>query len=97
MKHLEKDFIATSVSVEQRMVKLTLLDGSTHSFPASYYPLLAGASDSDLEKVSLRVGGRALRWEKLDEDIWIQDAILQYYPQSGTMAVAETSTPYPAS
>ncbi len=47
MNNSEKDFIATSVSVEQRMVKLTLLDGSTHAFPASYYPLLAGASDSE--------------------------------------------------
>ena len=96
MNYLEKDFIATSVSVEQRMVKLTLLDGSTHSFPVSYYPLLAGASDSDLEKVSLRVGGRALRWENLDEDIWIQDAILQRYPQLGSMAIAEPSSSYPA-
>ncbi|MDA3872894.1 MAG: DUF2442 domain-containing protein [Kiritimatiellae bacterium] len=95
MHNPEKDFIATSVSVEQRMVKLTLLDGSTHSFPASYYPLLAVASDSELEKVSLRVGGRALRWENLDEDIWIQDAILQYYPPPGTMAVAESSPTYP--
>lgn len=96
MKHSEKGFIATSVAVEGRIVKLTLLDGSTHSFPASYYPLLAVAPDPELENVSLRVGGRALRWESLDEDIWIQDAILQQYPQPGTMAVAEPSPAYPA-
>lgn len=96
MNKSEKDFIATSVSIEKRMVKLTLLDGSIHSFPASYYPLLAVAPDPELEKVTLRVGGRALRWENLDEDIWIQDAILQYYPQPGTMAVAEPSPAYPA-
>ena len=96
MNNPEKDFIATSVRVEHRRVNLTLLDGSTHSFPASYYPLLAAAPESDLENVSLRVGGRALRWETLDEDIWIQDAILQRYPKPGTMAVAESTPSYPA-
>jgi hypothetical protein len=30
--------------------------------------------------VQLRVGGRALRWEELDEDIWIADAVLGLYP-----------------
>ena len=97
MKPIEKDFIATSVTVKNRMVQLTLLDGSIHAFPVSYYPLLAGASELDLEKVQLRVGGRALRWEALDEDIWIQDAILQKYPTPKNMAVAEPSPSYPRS
>jgi len=96
MKTPEKDIIATSVVVKDRMVHLSLLDGSTHAFPVSYYPLLAGASDADLETVHLRVGGRALRWETLDEDIWIQDAVLQNYPGSGNMAVAEPPSTYSA-
>jgi hypothetical protein len=95
MKTMEKDFIATSVSIKDRMVQLTLLDGSTHAFPVSYYPLLARSSDTDLETVQLRVGGRALRWEALDEDIWIQDAVLQNYPNPGSMAVAEPQAQYP--
>jgi len=89
MDSKQTDFIATAVYVQGRMVKIDLMDGSTHSFPVSYYPLLVNAPDEELQKVKLRVGGRALRWESLDEDIWIQDAILQKYPTPGNMAVAE--------
>jgi hypothetical protein len=35
----------------------------------------------------LRVGGRALRWEGLDEDIWVTDAVLGRYP-NGSIALA---------
>lgn len=91
------DFIATAVHVQGRMVNIDLMDGSTHSFPVSYYPLLANAPDDALQNVKLRVGGRALRWESLDEDIWIQDAILQKYPTLENMAVAESSPSYPES
>jgi len=94
MDKTKNEFIATSVNVDIRMVSLSLLDGSTHAFPVSYYPRLAHATDEQLKEVTLRVGGRALRWETLDEDIWIQDAILQNYPASGTMAVAEPSPDY---
>ncbi len=96
MAHVETDFIATSISVYDRMIHLTLLDGSTHAFPISYYPVLAVASDEELQGVVLRVGGRALRWESLDEDIWIQDAILLRYPRPAARAVAEPTPTYPA-
>ncbi len=89
MAHAETDFIATSISIADRMIHLNLLDGSAHTFPVSYYPILAAASDEELQNVVLRVGGRALRWESLDEDIWIRDAILQRYPRPGVLAVAE--------
>ena len=91
MKTINKEFIATSVSVKDRMVQLDLMDGSIHSFPVCHYPRLAEATPGDLKAVQLRVGGRALRWETLDEDIWIQDAVLQNYPNPGAMAVAEPS------
>jgi len=74
------DFIATEAEVRDGQVVLHLLDGSTHSFPAHFYPRLASCSPAQLSKVVLRVGGRALRWEALDEDIWIEDAVLGRYP-----------------
>jgi hypothetical protein len=77
---LNKDMIAVEVSVSESQVFLRLLDGSTHTFLTHYYPRLATASAADLTNVRLRVGGRALRWETLDEDIWIQDAVLGRYP-----------------
>jgi len=74
------DIIATRASVRNGQVLLDLLDGSTHSFPVHFYPRLTAASSSQLAAVKLRVGGRALRWETLDEDIWVADAVLGRYP-----------------
>jgi len=73
--------IATAVHVEDRIVCLDLVDGSTHTFPVLYYPRLAQAQAEQFKQVTLRVGGRALRWEELDEDIWIADAVCQNYPK----------------
>ena len=94
MAKTEQDIIATAVHVKDRTVCLDLVDGSTHSFPALYYPRLAQARPEQLKQVTLRVGGRALRWEDLDEDIWITDAVCQNYPKSVTSAVAESSAKY---
>jgi hypothetical protein len=80
MVEWKQDIIATQATVKGRTVCLELSDGSTHSFPVRYYPRLAGATPTELAGVRLRVGGRALRWEALDEDIWIADAIGQNYP-----------------
>jgi hypothetical protein len=72
--------IANKVSVKNRAVHLSLIDGSTHSFLVAYYPRLASASDAALKKVKLRLGGKALRWDNLDEDIWIGHAVMGRYP-----------------
>jgi len=51
--------------IEDRRVCLELADGRFVSFPASKYPLLADAPQELLERVTLRLGGLALRWELL--------------------------------
>ncbi len=94
MVNTKHDIIATSVKVKDRVVCLDLADGSTHSFPVVYYPRLAQARVEQLAAVELRVGGRALRWEVLDEDIWIADAVCQNYPKSEASAVAEPQAKY---
>jgi hypothetical protein len=66
--------------VEGRRVCLELRDGSTAGFPADRFPRLSQASPEQLGEVTLRVDGRALRWETLDEDIWIEDALLGKFP-----------------
>lgn len=80
------DIIALEASAHDGQIFLKLRDGSTHSFPVSFYPRLAQSTPDQLASVSLRVGGRALRWEELDEDIWIADAVLGLYPTSCTAA-----------
>ena len=76
--------------MEDRRVWLELADGRIFSFPATKYPLLADAPQNLLEKVKLRLNGLALRWEELDEDIWVDDAIcgrfLSLSPKFGPVA-----------
>ena len=73
--------------VESRRVWLELSDQRMVSFPAAKFPLLANAPQEELAKISLRVQGRALRWESLDEDIWVDDAVAGRFPRP-TQAVA---------
>ena len=75
-----REIVATEATVRNSEVRLRLLDGSTHSFPVYFYPRLASASVEQLALVKLRVGGRSLRWEEIDEDIWVADAVLGHYP-----------------
>ncbi|MCP5521221.1 MAG: DUF2442 domain-containing protein [Verrucomicrobiales bacterium] len=72
--------------VEGRQVWLDLEDGRSVSFPASRYPLLADAPQDLLQQVQLRLRGRALRWEELDEDIWVDDAVQGRFPRPATVA-----------
>ena len=67
--------------IEKRRVWLELSDQRMISFPAAKFPLLANAGEAELAKVTLRVEGRALRWESLDEDIWVDDAVAGRFPK----------------
>jgi len=66
---------------EDRRVYVDLADERTISFPASKFPRLAKAAPEVLKQVSLRVQGRALRWEALDEDIWVGDVVAGRFPK----------------
>jgi hypothetical protein len=68
--------------VEDRRVWIELADERTISFPATKFPMLAKASPEMLKQVGLRVQGRALRWEALDEDIWVGDVVSGRFPKS---------------
>jgi hypothetical protein len=72
--------------IEARRVCLELADGRYVSFPAAKYPLLANAPQNLLEKVALRLHGLALRWEDLDEDIWVDDAVCGRFPRPAKLA-----------
>lgn len=45
-------------------------------FSAARYLRLASATDEQLLQVRLRLGGAALRWDALDEDITVSGAAL---------------------
>lgn len=71
----EADPVATRAWVSGRMVFIELTDGRQIGFPASRFRLLAGAKDEELQQVSLRLNGHALRWENLDEDITVRGIV----------------------
>jgi hypothetical protein len=70
--------------VENSRVWLELTDQRLVSFPVAKYPLLAKAPPGLLSKVQLRLSGLALRWEELDEDIWVDDAVCGRFPRLQT-------------
>ena len=74
--------VAVRCWVEARRVCLELADGRFVSFPAVKYPLLAKAPKNLLKKLKLRLNGLALRWEELDEDIWVDDAVSGRFPHA---------------
>lgn len=82
----ETEVIATRCEVKGRRVYLHLKDGRLVSFAAEDYPLLEKASDTLLGRVKLCVGGRALRWEEIDEDIWVAAAVAGKHPSKKLVA-----------
>lgn len=82
----ERKTIAVRAWVENRRVWLELKDERLVSFPANKYPLLDKAPQDLIEKVTLRLGGLALRWEELDEDIWVDDAVSGRFPRFQKLA-----------
>ena len=61
--------VALKVWVEKRMIYLELTDGRILGFPADRFRILSQASENQLKAVQIEVGGYALRWEELDEDL----------------------------
>lgn len=62
--------------VKDRIVYIELSDFRIIGYPADRFKILKSASDKELNEVKLRLNGKALRWENLDEDITVK-GILQ--------------------
>jgi len=72
---LNTEVLAIRAWVDGRNVFLELHDGRIFGFPASRYRRLRDASDSDLQKVKVELGGAALRWEEIDEDLTVRGVV----------------------
>ena len=72
---LNTEVLALRTWVDGRSVFLELHDGRIFGFPASRFRRLRDASDSDLQKVRLELGGAALRWEEIDEDLTVRGVV----------------------
>ena len=67
--------VAVRVWVEGRTVFFELTDYRIVGFPADRFLILSRASDDQLQEVTLRLNGTALRWESLDEDITVKGVV----------------------
>jgi len=63
--------VALKAWTEKRMIYLELTDGRIVGFPADRFRILSQASEKQLKAVQIEVGGYALRWEELDEDLTV--------------------------
>jgi len=92
------EVLAVRAWAEGRRIFMELTDGRIFGFPADRFLRLRDASDAQLKKVSLRLNGYALRWEKLDEDITVPCVVAGHFelaPSShGALAVAEGRAAY---
>ena len=60
---------------EKRIVYVELTDGRIIGFPADRFQILSQASDDQLQDVQVEVGGYALRWEEIDEDLTVAGVV----------------------
>lgn len=67
--------IAIKAWVEKRIIYLELTDGRIFGFPADGFRILSQASENQLKAVQIEVGGHALRWEELDEDLTVSGVV----------------------
>ena len=67
--------VALKAWSEKRMIFLELTDGRVFGFPADRFRILSQASGEQLKEVRLEVGGHALRWEELDEDLTVAGVV----------------------
>ena len=56
---------------EKRTIFVELTDGRIIGFPADRFRILANATDEQLQEVTIRLDGYALRWELIDENITV--------------------------
>lgn len=75
----EFEYCAIRAWVIGRNVFIELTDGRQIGFPSARFKLLRDASDEQLQQVSLRLNGTALRWDELDEDITVSGIANGYF------------------
>jgi hypothetical protein len=72
---VEIEPVAIKAWAEKRMIYFELTDGRIVGFPADRFRILSQASESQLKEVQVEVGGYALRWENLDEDLTVAGVV----------------------
>ncbi|MCI0694662.1 DUF2442 domain-containing protein [candidate division KSB1 bacterium] len=78
-KEVDVEPTAILAWAEGRTIFLELTDGRIIGFPANRFRILKNATDEQLQEVTLRLDGYALRWESLDEDITVPGVVAGHF------------------
>ena len=76
---LASEALALRAWVDGRNVFVELHDGRIFGFPATRFRRLRDASNEDLQKVKIELGGAALRWEEIDEDLSVRGVVAGHF------------------
>jgi hypothetical protein len=68
--------LAKSVSFDDDMLWVDLVDGRKIGVPLAYFPRLLNAISDQLSRFEISGGGTGLHWEELDEDISVEYLLL---------------------
>jgi Protein of unknown function (DUF2442) len=77
--HQKTEAVATRAGTEERTVFVELTDQRIVGFPANRFRRLRDASEPQLAEVRLEVGGTALRWESLVEDLTVEGVVARRF------------------
>lgn len=73
---MKSESIATSVSFTEDMICLILSDGREVKTPLEFYPLLAKATEAQLQNYRLIGDGSGIHWNDLGEDLSVESIVL---------------------
>ena len=73
--NVEREYHAIRAWASGGMVFVELSDGRQIGFPAARFRRLREASEAQLAEVVLRLEGKALRWESIDEDLTVRGIV----------------------
>lgn len=78
---IEVDVEPTAIRAwaESRTIYIELTDGRIVGFPANRFKRLKNATEAQLQEVTLRLNGFALRWESLDEDLTVPGVVAGHF------------------
>ena len=68
--------LAKSVSFDDDLMWLELVDGRTLGVPLAYFPRLFSANKMQRERYIISGGGVGIHWDEIDEDISVRHLML---------------------
>jgi hypothetical protein len=86
MNTLEREAVATAVSVGDKELNVQLSDGRKITVPLWWFPRLSEATVAQRSRFRLIGGGEGIHWPEIDEDLSVAGLLVGWHPRSLTEA-----------